>query len=155
MQGQEKSPFVVENLAEDSGFLMLQVSGLWGNCHDRALKKYHDLSHMQYAVLASVCWLALHSDKQVTQTMLAQHTKISTMAISQMLKALESKGYVYRATHSTDVRAKAVNLTQQGKELLNKAVMTILDVDTKFFQVLGKNVKHFNHYMFELLKAND
>jgi len=155
MLKQKKSPFAEENLAEDSGFLMLQVSNLWGDYHDRVLKKHYDLSHMQYAVLASVYWLALHSEKQITQTILAQHTKISQMTISQMLKKLEAKGYVYRTTHSIDIRAKAVNLTLQGKELLDKAVKTIIDVDAKFFRTLGRNVKYFNHYMFELLKAND
>ena len=152
---QVKSPFIIENLAEDNGFLMLQVSSLWANYHDKALKKYHDLSHMQFSVLASVYWLVLHSKKQVTQTILAQHTKISPMTISQMLKVLESKGYVCRTKHLTDVRAKAVDLTQEGKELIDKAMKTIYDVDAKFFKVLGKSVKCFNRYMFELLKAND
>ncbi|MCL1943149.1 MAG: MarR family transcriptional regulator [Candidatus Azobacteroides sp.] len=155
MAEKEKSPFATDNLAEDSGFLMLQVSSLWADCHDRILKKYYDLSHMQYAVLASIYWLVLHSEKQVTQTILSQHTKINPMAISQMLKVLEAKGYIYRTTHLNDVRAKAVDLTQQGQELMNKAVLTILEVDTKFFQILGKNVKHFNRYMFELLQANE
>jgi len=152
---QEKSPFMVDNLAEDSGFLMLQVSSLWGDCHDKVLKKRYGLSHMQYAVLASVYWLALNSEKQITQTILAQHTKISQMTISQMLKNLEAKGYVYRTIHSVDVRAKAVHLTQRGKELLNDAIKTIFDADAKFFHTLGKNIKHFNYCMYELLKAND
>ena len=155
MSEQDKSPFVIENLSEDSGFLMLQVSNLWADYHDKALKKYHDLSYIQYAVLASVYWLVLHNEKQVTQAVLAQHTKISPMTVSQMLKVLEAKGYVYRSIHLTDIRAKAVDLTPKGKELMNKAIKTIFDVDAKFFQILGKKLKHFNGYMLELLKAND
>ena len=155
MSGQKESPFTVLDLSEDSGFLMLQVSSLWADCHDKVLKKYHGVSHMQYAVLASVCWLTMHSEKHVTQTLLAQHTKISPMTISQMLKVLEAKGYVYRTTHVTDIRAKVVDLTQVGKELMNQASKTILDVDTKFFRTLGKNVKHFNGYMCSLLNSND
>ena len=151
----EKSPFVIENLEEDTGFLMLQVSNLWEIYHDRALKKHHGISHMQYAVLASVHWLVLHSDKQVTQTILAQHTRIAPMTISQMFKVLEAKGYIYRKTHSTDVRAKAVDLTPAGKELMRKAVVTILNVDTKFFQALGKYTPRFNRCLVELLEAND
>jgi len=111
----KESPFVVENLEEDTGFLMLQVSHLWEYYHDKALKKYHDISHMQYAVLASIYWLVLHSEKEVTQTRLAQHTKIASMTISQMFKVLEARGFIYRKTHSTDVRAKAVDLTPEGK----------------------------------------
>ena len=145
----------MENLEEDTGFLMLQVSNLWEYYHDRALKKYHDISHMQYAVLASVYWLVLHSEKEVTQTRLAQHTKIAPMTISQMFKVLEAKGYICRTTHRSDIRAKSVNLTPEGKELMHKAAVTILNVDTKFFQALGKNTPRFNHYLVDLLKAND
>ena len=155
MLEQEKSPFAIGNLAEDTGFLILQVSNLWADYHDKILKRHHNLSHMQYAVLASVYWLVLHSEKQVTQIILSQHTKINPMTISQILKVLEAKGYVFRTTHLTDVRAKAVDLTQEGKELMNKAIKTILNVDTKFFQILGKNTKRFNHCMYELLNAND
>jgi DNA-binding MarR family transcriptional regulator len=133
---------------------MLQVSSLWANAHDKALKRYHGLSHMQYAVLASIYWLVLHSDKQVTQTILAHHTKINPMTISQMFKVLEAKGYIYRTTHATDVRAKSVNLTPEGKELLDNAFKTIWEVDTKFFKSLGKHTRRFNSYLYELLKAN-
>jgi len=151
----EKSPFAVENLEEDTGFLMLQVSNLWEIYHDKALKKYHGISHMQYAVLASVYWLVLHSDKEITQTILAQHTKIAPMTISQMFKGLEIKGYIYRKTHSSDVRAKAVDLTPAGKELVHKAIATIFNVDAKFFQILGKHTPRFNRCLVDLLKAND
>jgi DNA-binding MarR family transcriptional regulator len=151
----DKSPFIIENLDDDTGFLMLQISNLWGNAHDKALKRYHGLSHMQYAVLASVYWLVLHSSKQVTQTILAQHTKINPMTISQMFKVLEAKGYIYRTTHSTDIRAKSVNLTPKGKELMHSAFQTIWEVDAKFFKSLGKNTKIFNSYLHELLKTND
>ena len=151
----EKSPFEVENLEEDTGFLMLQVSNLWESYHDKALKKHHGISHMQYAVLASVYWLVLHSDKEVTQTILAQHTRIAPMTISQMFKVLEAKGYIYRTTHSTDIRAKAVALTSTGKELMHNAIVTILNVDAKFFQSLGKNIPRFNNCLLDLLKANE
>ncbi|GHT63986.1 hypothetical protein AGMMS50239_20900 [Bacteroidia bacterium] len=149
------SPFIIENLEEDTGFLILQVSRLWEEFHERTMKKYYNMTHMQYAVLASVYWLVLHEKREVTQTILAKHTKIDPMTISQVFKVLEKKGYIYRQTHSTDVRAKSVTLTQQGVELMNKAVATIVNLDNKFFKVLGKNIVHFNNYLLTLLKEND
>ena len=148
-------PFVIENLEDDTGFLMLQTSRLWQEYQERVLKKYHNLSHVQYAVLASVYWLVLHQEKEVTQIILAKHTKIDPMTISQIFKVLEAKGYIYRRTHSADIRAKAVFLTEQWKELMNKAVATVVESDGKFFKILGKNIKHFNSYLMALLKAND
>ena len=152
---ENKSPFIVENLKDDTGFLILQVSNLWSNCHDRALKKYHGLSHMQYAVLASVCWLVYHSDKQVTQSMLSQHTKISPMTISQIFKVLEAKGYIFRTKHPSDVRAKIVSLTEEGNRLMHKAIKTIWDIDTKFFKILGRKTNRFNRCLNELLLINE
>lgn len=151
----EKSPFIIEDLKDDTGFLMLQVSNLWNNRHDRAVKKNHGLSHMQYAVLASVCWLVYHSDKQVTQSLLSQHTKINPMTISQIFKVLEAKGYIARTKHPTDIRAKVVNLTKEGDELIRKAFQTIWEVDANFFRVLEKNTNRFNGYLYELLISND
>ena len=151
----DKSPFIIEDLKDDTGFLMLQVSNLWNNRHDKALKKNHGLSHMQYAVLASVCWLVYHSDRQVTQSLLSQHTRINPMTISQIFKVLEAKGFILRTKHPTDIRAKIVCLTDAGNELMHKAFQTIWDVDAKFFRLLGKNTSRFNSYLYELLNAND
>ena len=150
-----KSPFIIKDLKSDTGFLMLQVSHLWGESHDRALKRYHGLSHMQYAVLASICWLIYHTNKQVTQSILAQHTKINPMTISQVFKVLEMKGYIYRQQHPTDIRAKVVNLTDEGNELMHKAFKTIWEVDKRFFRVLEKNEALFNSFLYDLLMAND
>ena len=151
----DKSPFIIEDLKEDTGFLMLQVSNLWSNSHDRALKRYHGLSHMQYAVLATVCWLKYHGNALITQSFLAQHTKINPMTVSQIFKVLEGKGYVLRTKHPNDVRAKVVNMTKEGKELMDEAFKTIWDVDARFFKILGKNNKNFNRLLYELLKMNE
>lgn len=149
------SPFGIENLEEDSGFLMLQVSRLWADFHERKLKKHFRLSELQYAILASIYWLATHSDKQVTQTLLAKHTKIKPMTISQMFKVLENKGYIHRTIHATDIRAKAVHLTPMGLELMSRSIPMVAKLDDIFFKVLGKDLARFNKYMVELLNAND
>ena len=150
----DKSPFIIKNLKDDTGFLMLQVSNLWNNCHDKALKRQHGLSHMQYAVLATVCWLSFNGDGLTTQSFLAQHTKINPMTISQVIKVLETKGYIYRTKHPNDVRAKVVYLTQAGNNLMDKAFQSIWDADMKFFKSLGKKSTHFNDYLYKLLLEN-
>ena len=150
------SPFVYESLEDDTGFLLLQLSRLWDEYHERALKKHYNLSSMQYAVLASVYWCVLHSDKDVTQTCLARHTKIDPMTISQVFKVLEKKNYIVRTTSSTDIRAKSVTLTEEGEALMQKAVLTIAATDAKFFKVLGaENTEIFNKLMVNLIQEND
>jgi DNA-binding MarR family transcriptional regulator len=151
----QSTPFVIENLEDDCGFLMLQVSRVWEGCHDRVLKRHFGISEIQYAVLVSIYWLITHSARQVTQAILAKHTKIDPMTISQMFKVLEKLGYIYRTQHSTDVRAKAVYLTPEGMNLMEKAIPIIYKLNDKFFKILGRNLPRFNSYMLELLKAND
>jgi DNA-binding MarR family transcriptional regulator len=134
---------------------MLQVSHLWADSHDKALKKNHGISHMQYAILASICWLVYHTDSYVTQSILAQHTKVNPMTVSQIFKVLESKGLIYRQQHPTDIRAKIVNLTDEGNKLMHKAFKTIWDVDEKFFRILEQDEKYFNSLLYELIKSNN
>lgn len=150
-----KNPFEIENLNEYTGFLFFQTTWLWHGSQEKLLKKRHNISQVQYAVLSSIYWLILHTKREVTQIVLARHTKIDPMTISQIFKVLEVKGYIYRKTHSTDVRAKAVFLTETGEALVNEVGITVLESDNKFFQVLGKNITHFNQYLAALLKAND
>jgi DNA-binding MarR family transcriptional regulator len=150
------SPFVQEDLNEDTGFLLLQSSRLWDEFHERTLKRHYNLSSMQYAVLASVYWCVLHNDKEITQTFLAHHTKIDPMTISQVFKVLENKGYILRKTNSEDVRAKSVTLTDEGKSLVQKAILTIANTDAKFFNILGKErTAIFNKCMVDLIEDND
>jgi len=143
-----------EDLDKNSGFLMLRVSKLWEDTHERALKKYYDISYTQYAVLASINWLVLHG-QNVTQIKLSKHTKISPMSISQILKILEKKDYAYRVACIDDVRAKCVLLTLKGKELVHQAFQVIYTVDEKFFNPFGENRQKFNIYMAKLLSANE
>ena len=149
------APFIEENLDNDSGFLMLRVSKLWEETHEKILKKYYDISHIQYAVLASIHWLILHEKKGVTQIKLSKHTKLSPMTISQTIKILEAKDYVYRTSCKNDVRAKCSFLTSKGEDLMQKAFPVIFAADEKFFASLGKNRERFNEYMARLLGDNE
>ena len=145
----------MRNLEDDTGFLILQVSNSWKNYHEEILKKHHHISYIQYVVLADIYWFTLRNKKQVTQAMLAKHTKIDPMTISYIFKGLEAKGYICRVTHPTDVRAKAVNLTQEGKDLLCQIVKTVAEADMKFFTALGKSAERFNRDLMKLLQGNN
>lgn len=147
------NPFSIEQLDDNTGFLLWQISSIWQLKQKKALEANYDITHTQYVLLASIYWLTLHNE-EVTQISLSLHTKIEPMTISQVLKALQKKGYIFRQPHSKDTRAKAVYLTEDGKNLMKKAVITIEDIDTRFFEVLGKNVRKFNIQIQKLIKDN-
>jgi len=76
------------------------------------------------------------------------------MTLSHIIKGLEIRGYVSRITHPGDIRAKAIDLTPKGKEVIVQAIITIKEVDRKFFKVLGKDSNRFDECLKSLLNPN-
>jgi DNA-binding MarR family transcriptional regulator len=142
--------FSVEQAEDSSGFLLWQVTALWQRKIRNALKQ-HDLTHSQYVLLASLYWLTLHG-QDVTQIVLSSHSKIDPMTTSSVLKTLLHKGLIRRKEHSTDTRAKKIDITEQGKELIKKAVVTVETADKDFFALLGEKTNKFNEILLDLIK---
>ena len=141
--------FSVETPEESSGFLLWQVTNLWHREIKKALEPY-GLTHSQYVLLASIHWLTLH-EQEVTQIVLSGHTKIDPMTTSMVLRTLQKKGLIQRQEHETDTRAKRVNLTDAGKEVIKLAVVTVEKFDVDFFSVLGNKVMNWNETLLTLL----
>lgn len=148
MKANEKT-FSVETPEESSGFLLWQVTNLWQREIKKALEIY-DLTHSQFVLLASTLWL-MQQNESITQIALSNHTKIDPMTTSTVLRTLQKKGLLQRQEHSTDTRAKTVELTPAGVEMAKLAVKTVETFDHEFFQVLGHDTKMFNEKLNLLL----
>ena len=141
--------FSVDKAEDSSGFLLWQLTNLW----QREIKKVlevHGITHSQYVLLASIHWLSLNN-MEVTQIILSSNTKIDPMTTSTVLRTLQNKGYIKRVEHPTDTRAKIVGLTEEGKEVIKKAVITVENFDRSFFSVLGSSQGNFNKELITLL----
>ena len=141
--------FSVEKPDDSSGFLLWQVTNLWQREIKKALEQY-GLTRSQFVLLASIHWLTLHK-QEVTQIVLSAHTKIDPMTTSTVLRTLQQKGFVQRQEHVTDTRAKTVELTEEGKKIIKKAVVTVEKFDNTFFSVLGNKTSELNKYLAALL----
>lgn len=134
--------------AEDSpGYLLWQVTTLW----QREIKKRLDelnLTHSQYVLLASLLWLT-GQDRPVTQIDLSLHSKIDPMTTSTVLRTLEKKGWVQRAEHPTDTRAKTVVLTPSGIDLVRRAIPVVEQTDLSFFS--ATDVGELNRHLRKLI----
>jgi len=150
MTSKKDSPFSVARAEDSPGFLLWQVTNLWQREIKKALEKY-DLTHSQFVLLASTHWLELH-DRDVTQILLSSHSKIDPMTTSTVLRTLQARGLLRRREHSTDTRAKTVELTEEGKKLVKLAVKTVEAFDNSFFAPLGKGVTDFNKKLLSLLR---
>ncbi len=145
-------PFGFERADDSPGFLLWQVTSLWQREIRRALTPF-DLTHSQFVLLASIYWLTL-SGAEVTQTALSKHSKIDVMTVSQVLRALQARKLLQRREHSTDTRAKAVELTEAGKNVIQPAVKAVEKFDGEFFAALkGNPLADFNTKMKKLIAS--
>lgn len=142
--------FSVDKPKESSGFLLWQVTNLWQREIKKSLEQY-GITHSQFVLMASIHWLTLHK-QEVTQIVLSNHTKIDPMTTSTVLRTLQQKALLQRQEHSTDTRAKTVVLTESGKEIIKKAVVTVEKFDKEFFALLGDKLSGFNNGLLALLE---
>jgi DNA-binding MarR family transcriptional regulator len=147
---QADNTFSVDKPEESSGFLLWQVTNLWQREIRKALEQF-GLTHSQFVLMASIHWLTQHK-QEVTQVVLSNHTKIDPMTTSTVLRTLQQKGLLQRQEHLTDTRAKTVGLTEEGKKIIKKAVVTVEKFDVEFFSLLGNKVGDLNKNLLVLLK---
>jgi len=146
------SPFSVEEANDSSGFLLWQVTSLWQRRVAESLRP-HELTQVQYALLASLLWLS-RKGEEVTQSRLAAHAKLDVMMTSQVLRALEGRGLLERRPHPTDTRAKALRLTAAGRALTTRAVPAVETADAAFFASLGASRAGLNRNLLALIEAH-
>ena len=128
--------------ADDSpGLLLWQVTNRWQAAQRAALKPF-DITHVQFVLLAALTYLQASSGP-VTQKALADMAATDPMMTSQVLRALESRALVHRPAHPTDRRARAVAVTEAGRDLANQAVAAVEACDAAFFAGLGDRLPTF------------
>jgi len=96
------------------GFLVHDVSRLRRTLFDKALKPL-GVTRSQWWVLAH---LSRHSDRAMVQTELARVLDIGKVALGGILDRLEANGLVTRRPDLIDRRAKFIEMTPRGIDLL-------------------------------------
>jgi len=131
--------------ADDSpGLLLWQVTNRWQAAQRAALKPF-GLTHVQFVLLASLAWLsrADRIDEPVSQRALADQAATDPMMTSQVVRVLESRGWLVREPHPEDGRAFALRITQEGLALVRRAVVAVEQCDVDYFGALGSHVGRF------------
>lgn len=137
---------------DSSDFLLWQVYNQWQRGKNKALEKY-DLTSSQLTLLTAIYWLK-QQQQDVTQILLSKTANIDRMTTSTVLRTLEKKGFISRVEHSTDTRAKTVDLSGSGKKITVTALQTVSKYNEKYFSALGTNANIFNKTLINLLKQN-
>jgi DNA-binding MarR family transcriptional regulator len=136
---------------ESPGLLLWQVTNRWQAFQRAALKPF-GLTHVQFVLLAGLTWLG--SEGPVTQRQLADQVASDPMMTSQVLRALEERGLVRRMPHPEDRRARALAVTDDGRDLANRAIVAVEECDAAFFTALGAKTGSFTQALRQLRNAS-
>jgi DNA-binding MarR family transcriptional regulator len=113
------------------GFVLWRATLAWQRRVSAALAPL-DLTHVQFVLLACAWWLARETPPR--QADLAAQAGTDPVMTSEVIRRLEAKGLLRRATDATDRRARLVDVTPEGAALAERAVATVEAVDR---EVLG------------------
>jgi MarR family transcriptional regulator, organic hydroperoxide resistance regulator len=125
---------------QSPGFLLWHLSNLWQRAQRDALSALK-LTHVQFVLLAVTTWLDAQG-VEITQAKLAEQAKTDPMMTSQVIRALESRQLVVRKKHPRDTRALVLNVTDEGKKLVQQAIPIVEQVDHDFFSKLQDEETH-------------
>jgi DNA-binding MarR family transcriptional regulator len=137
---------------DSPGYLLGQVTMLWQRRIKWALDPL-DLTQTQFVLLAALGWLS-KKNPSVTQIDIANQSNSDRMMVSKVLRTLEEKGFITRAEHDTDTRAKAVRLTSSGAVVLQDALRKVEAADLEFFAALDAKLPAFNKSLVRLIEAH-
>jgi DNA-binding MarR family transcriptional regulator len=77
-------------------------------------------------------------DEARTASELTELLGTTKQATSQLLEAMEAAGYVERAPHPTDARAKAIALAPRGRELLDAVEEVYREIEAEWAGIVGE-----------------
>lgn len=130
-------PFGFEKPEDSPGFLLWQTTVIWQRRIKKALEAY-EIPHAQFVLMAQLLWLEKNTkDGLPNQITLVKRSQLDKMTVSQALKKLVQAGFIQRAEHAEDTRAKSVVLTPQGKALITQLVPLVEKIDAEFFGVMS------------------
>jgi DNA-binding MarR family transcriptional regulator len=136
---------------ESTGLLLWQVTNRW-QAAQRATLQPFGLTHVQFVLVAALTWLG--SDGPVTQRQLADHAGTDPMMTSQVVRTLVDRGLVDRSPHPDDGRAWALSVTDDGRRLVNRAVVAVEACDEAYFGPLGRARSTFTRALGALEAAH-
>lgn len=100
------------------GFLVHDVSRMRRTLFDQAMKPL-GITRSQWWVLSQ---LSRHARAGMLQTELARDLDVGKVTVGGLIDRLQASGYVVRVPDETDRRAKRIQITDRGREVLRQMV---------------------------------
>jgi DNA-binding MarR family transcriptional regulator len=132
-----------------TGLVFVRVYNKWHSIIQKELRKI-GITHPQFVVMTVLNFLS-QTDEFVTQASIARMADMDVMSVSQILRGLETGGFLTRTANPKDTRANAVRLLPKGRDAIKKALPVVEKIDDEFFGVLLKDENSFRNYLHKLI----
>lgn len=149
----DKEDFIKPN-EDDIGYLLWTIMRLWQRERQKFLDEYNT-TVSQLELLGGIYYLN-KTRGETTQIVLSQETGIDPMTTSTILRNLEKKGLVIRKPSKTDTRARIVEPTEKGNNLLFSAIKEMKESQNKFIKDIDQDLvkNELKKLLAELKKQN-
>jgi len=133
-----------------SGYLLWRISNLWQRKINDLLSQ-HDITHVQYLLLATISWMDSQNHK-INQESLAQQSQSHKMMTSKVIRHLEKMGYVERYKDPLDTRSRLIKLTPSGIDKHNQVKELFRVEDAQFFGRIENNRFSMNRLLTDMIQ---
>jgi DNA-binding MarR family transcriptional regulator len=138
-------------MTENPMVKFLQVNKQHRACVDAEISKLgYGLHCSQHRMLRFLC----ENGGDISQKEIAAHFKVSAAAIAVTLKTLEKEGYIRRAADEVDTRKNLVDITEKGKEVIEKTKGVYSSVDTKMIEGISSDEMDVFAHCLDVMAAN-
>jgi DNA-binding MarR family transcriptional regulator len=124
-----------------AGFLVWQKANKWEKFLNSQLRAI-GLNQAELLHLISIFHL-LQTQKELSQSQLADYTGVTTMSVSKILTKLESMALIERRTGS-DIRSKSIVVTKKGLTTMIQSAEQMHSADAEFYPKSGKDVGYLS-----------
>ncbi len=127
------APHNAEKLSNNFSRLLIELAK---NFEQRALEKCHQRGHNKIRPSHSSLFSNLGFGS-VRLTELAARASITQQAMGKLVKEMERIGYVKRHVDETDKRAKIIELTPRGEQLVHDSMEIVDEIIEEYIAAIG------------------
>jgi DNA-binding MarR family transcriptional regulator len=135
-----------------TGSLLWRLTMKWRAAVERTVAPL-GLTHAQYTLLGSLYAHTRDGREPPSQRELADFTGLDQVYVSKLIRALERAGFVDRATHPADPRAVQLRITEQGADVVRRAVAVVHELLEELTAPIGGMASQRNQEFKETLRA--
>ena len=122
------------------GLLIWQTSNVWQSKIRKQLINFN-LSFNEYLILETVYKLS-KSLANISQVDIAKHSFVDKSVVSAKLTQLQNKKLINKMTPN-DNRSNKLELTRDGKMIVEKIINHVVEVENEFFDKLNQETFNF------------